>query len=228
MDAGPPVLKRKSTLDVHGLETAVGIPLIHLEKTPTHYRLRIGGHDSTSKDRHSLHVTISSAKLHEIVSSLSHHYQSGEPVLIDLVSCKILFLHRDEAIMGMNFQMYVSFHQASAAQTWGYQAAPSSNLDLDEIVPDLLNGSEACGFTSFFICKRDLFFNRLESAMVELCEEDQAASELLSEFKNAFSDSPEEQNENEEAFDEDEDEEEASTEPPGEEKNEEESGNAEE
>ena len=41
----------------------------------------------------------------------------GDPVLIDLMSCKILFLHRDQPILGMNFQLFVSFAQMAAAQT---------------------------------------------------------------------------------------------------------------
>ena len=173
--------------DVHSLCPTSGGALVAIEKTPTHYRLRLGGHDSTTHDRHSLHVTVSGTKLHEIISSLSHHYQTAEPIMIDLVCCKLLFLHRDEPIEGMNFQLFVSFAQMSAAQSWGYQA-PSANLDLDEIVPSLLEGKgdPSGGFISFFLCKRVLFFQRLQEAIEEIKAIDPSIVDLLSSFDNAF------------------------------------------
>eukprot|EP00008_Paramoeba_atlantica_P006961 CAMPEP_0201489414 /NCGR_PEP_ID=MMETSP0151_2-20130828/22754_1 /ASSEMBLY_ACC=CAM_ASM_000257 /TAXON_ID=200890 /ORGANISM="Paramoeba atlantica, Strain 621/1 / CCAP 1560/9" /LENGTH=209 /DNA_ID=CAMNT_0047875013 /DNA_START=66 /DNA_END=695 /DNA_ORIENTATION=+ len=173
--------------DVHSLCPSSGGAVVAIEKTPTHYRLRLGGHDSTTSDRHSLHVTVSGTKLHEIVSSLSHHYQTADPVMIDLVCCKLLFLHRDESIEGMNFQLFVSFTQVSAAQSWGYQS-PSSTMDLDEIVPSLLEGKgdPQGGFTSFFLCKRDLFFEKLQIAIQEIKQADPSIVELLSGFENAF------------------------------------------
>ena len=78
---------------------------------------------------------------------------------------------------------------------------------MDEIVPDLLSGSEACGFTSFFICKKDLFFMRFVKALNAIKATDPAAAELLSDFDNAFQDHGDDEAEGGE-FDGDEDEEE--------------------
>ena len=60
--------------------------------------------------------------------------------------------------------------------------------DLDEIVPGLLEGKgdPQGGFSSFFLCKRSLFFFRLQEAIEEIKQIDPAIQELLSGFENAF------------------------------------------
>jgi hypothetical protein len=61
---------------------------------------------------------------------------------------------------------------------------------LDEIVPSLLEGKgdPQGGFTSFFLCKRILFFQRLQEAIEEIKSIDPQIIELLANFEHAFQD----------------------------------------
>ena len=58
------------------------------------------------------------------------------------------------------------------------------------------------GFSSFFLCKRELFFTRLQEAIEEIKQLDPSIHELLSGFENAFKEY------NDESADEEEEEEE--------------------